>query len=358
MEKVSIIVPVYKVEKYLRQCIESILNQTYTNIQLILVDDGSPDCCGTICDEYAAKDSRIFVLHKKNGGVSSARNAGLEYADGKYLTFCDSDDLYLPDWIASLVKAMEENIADLVIGNYMMVGETGEFVAKVEHETGEILMGQPREKVEYCFEKVMSATHSWEIWCRLFRTDIVKKQGIRFCESCGNYAEDLGFTLSYSVFADRLVSIDAAGYLYRIREGSMMRSSVDQPKLNAVNEVFLAFEPVCRAALPGELAEEVLPVFHFLIMRDRYITVIKYGEYHKMRDAVAEIRQKTAWEQWARTLLKRKKILTAYFGKYSAERILLLTHFCLHRNGTRFRVERRLFYMLNNKMEDCYGGEK
>lgn len=358
MHKVSIIVPVYKVEKYLRACIDSIIGQTYKNIQLILVDDGSPDRCGAICDEYAEKDDRILSLHKNNGGVSSARNMGLQYVAGEFVTFCDSDDLYRADWIEKLVLAMKEAGVDMALGNFQKISEDGACLSVSEHETGTIHMNFPEEKIRYCFEKLLTEKHAWEVTSRLFRTEIIRKNKLTFCESCNNYAEDLGFALSYSIFADSVISIDSAGYLYRMHSGSMMRSSVDKPKLNAVNEVFLAFEPVCRTTFPRELAEDVLPIFHFLIMMDQYITVIKYGEYHKMRDAVAEIQQKALWEQWARALLKKKKVLTAYFGKYYAERILLLTHFCLHRNGMRFRVERRLFYMLNNKMKDYYGGEK
>ena len=92
----SIIVPVYNVEKYIERCIKSILNQSFTNFELILVDDGSPDNCGKICDEYKKKDSRIKVIHKKNGGLSDARNAGLNIATGKYIGFVDSDDIIHP----------------------------------------------------------------------------------------------------------------------------------------------------------------------------------------------------------------------------------------------------------------------
>ena len=91
-EKISVIVPIYNVEDYLHRCVDSIINQTYTNLEIILVDDGSPDNCLKICDEYAKKDSRIKVVHKKNGGLSDARNAGLEIATGEYIGFVDSDD--------------------------------------------------------------------------------------------------------------------------------------------------------------------------------------------------------------------------------------------------------------------------
>ena len=98
----SIIVPIYKVEEYLPRCVESLLGQTDGDFELILVDDGSPDCCGAICDEYAAKDSRIFVIHKENGGLSDARNAGREIARGEYIAFVDSDDWVSPRYLELL----------------------------------------------------------------------------------------------------------------------------------------------------------------------------------------------------------------------------------------------------------------
>ena len=106
MEKdlISVIVPVYKVEKYLEKCIESIIKQTYTNLQIILVDDGSPDNCGKICDEYAKKDSRIEVIHKINGGLSDARNVGINRANGRYIGFVDSDDYVEPDYLEQLLN--------------------------------------------------------------------------------------------------------------------------------------------------------------------------------------------------------------------------------------------------------------
>ena len=112
---ISVIIPVYKVEPYLRKCIDSVRNQTYRNLEIILVDDGSPDHCGQICDEYAAADSRIRVIHKENGGLSSARNAGIRIARGEYLGFVDSDDWIEPDMYAFLYAALEKETADLAV---------------------------------------------------------------------------------------------------------------------------------------------------------------------------------------------------------------------------------------------------
>lgn len=112
-EKISIIVPVYNVEPYLRQCLDSVVNQTYRNLEIILVDDGSPDNCGTICDEYAAKDKRIHVVHKENGGISSARNAGLAICKGDYISFIDSDDFVSPYFIEVLYHGIELYNSDI-----------------------------------------------------------------------------------------------------------------------------------------------------------------------------------------------------------------------------------------------------
>src|SRR5574344_122915 len=121
---VSIIVPVYKVEPYLKRCLDIILNQTYKNIEIILVDDGSPDKCPQICDEYAKKDNRIIVIHQENGGLSAARNTGLDIAKGEYISFVDSDDWVHLQYIEVLLtSALKEN-ADIIIGNHIRVNNS------------------------------------------------------------------------------------------------------------------------------------------------------------------------------------------------------------------------------------------
>ena len=114
---VSVIVPIYNVEFYLNKCVDSILNQSYKNIEVVLVDDESPDSCGKMCDDYAALDGRIKVVHKKNGGLSDARNAGMKAATGDLITFVDSDDYISEDFVKILFEAMSENNADIAIAN-------------------------------------------------------------------------------------------------------------------------------------------------------------------------------------------------------------------------------------------------
>ncbi|MGN0766409.1 MAG: glycosyltransferase family 2 protein [Christensenellales bacterium] len=127
MPELSIIVPVYKVEKYLPRCIDSILAQTFGDFELILIDDGSPDGCGRICDEYARKDKRIVVIHQKNMGVSAARNAGLDIARGRYIGFVDSDDWIEPQMYEAMMDAIRENGADMAVCGVRYADEDGKF---------------------------------------------------------------------------------------------------------------------------------------------------------------------------------------------------------------------------------------
>ena len=115
---VTVIIPIYNVEKYLRPCLDSVLGQTYQDLQIILVDDGSTDSCGLICEEYAARDPRITVVHKENGGLSDARNAGLPLVEGEFVFYLDSDDYLVPHALERLVNTQRERNADVVLGNF------------------------------------------------------------------------------------------------------------------------------------------------------------------------------------------------------------------------------------------------
>ena len=141
--QISVIVPVYKVERYLRRCVQSILNQTHSNLEVILVDDGSPDGSGALCDEFAKQDSRVQVIHKDNGGLSDARNAGLSIARGDYVTFVDSDDWIEPDAYEAMLALAEESGAQLVCAGRYDEDET----------TGQITVGLCPEKRELISDK-------------------------------------------------------------------------------------------------------------------------------------------------------------------------------------------------------------
>lgn len=167
--KVSIIVPVYKVEKYLNRCVDSIINQTYKNIEIILVDDESPDNCGKMCEKYAKKDQRIKTYHKKNGGLSDARNYGLKYAKGEYIAYVDSDDYIEPKMIEILVNAIEKNNADIAMCGTKVVGDYSTYNNKWFDND---LVLNKEEALKALLENRIITSHAWN---KLYRKEIIKK---------------------------------------------------------------------------------------------------------------------------------------------------------------------------------------
>lgn len=210
-ELISVIVPVYKVEQYLDKCVESILAQTYKNLEIILVDDGSPDRCGEMCEDWAKKDPRIKVVHKENGGLSDARNAGLDVATGDYIGFVDSDDWIDPEMYGTMYKAMGEYGADLAICCVEKVRKDGIF----RQELGGTLV-YSKQKVLYeliCDEKVNSFA-----WNKLYRRELF--QDLRYPK--GRTFEDTLFTYKIFERVTRVVHVDHAFYHYLRREDSIL----------------------------------------------------------------------------------------------------------------------------------------
>lgn len=214
MKKVSIIIPVYNVEKYLAECMDSVINQTYRNLQIIVVDDGSTDASGQLCDEYAAKDNRITVIHQKNAGAANAKNAGLDTVEGDYITFADSDDWVELNWIETMVDAMERYDVDVV-----ECGFDNAFVDAVEdgksYKDGEILSTQ---------EYFMQYNENWVsviFWNKLFKTSLTKDIRFRKERRC---IDDEFYTYKVISNADKMVRIGDILYHYRQRNSSAVNN--------------------------------------------------------------------------------------------------------------------------------------
>lgn len=204
MPAVSVIVPVYKAEKYLEKCVDSILSQSFSDFELILVDDGSPDNCPAMCDEWAAKDSRIRVVHKENGGVSSARNTGLDRAAGAYVLFVDSDDYVHPDFI----RRLYENKSDLTLCGFECRNREGEALFAVCVAEGSYAH---REQIPYAglYEK----NTLYGPCCKLFRADILKTHSIRFPAGI-SWGEDGMFVADYLAHISSLRALPDVLYYY------------------------------------------------------------------------------------------------------------------------------------------------
>lgn len=214
---ISVIVPVYKAENYLNECVDSILAQTYTDFELILVDDGSPDNCGAICDEYAARDGRIRVIHQKNGGLSAARNTGLDIAKGEYIAFVDSDDVVCKTYLECLLQALLAEQADISVCD------------KTEFWYDEMPRGEMRDTAENM--QAMTGTEACSrvyrvgggvsvvACCKLYKRALFET--VRFPE--GRIHEDQAVVPKLLYNSLKIVAVDASLYFYRQHSESIMR---------------------------------------------------------------------------------------------------------------------------------------
>ena len=208
---ISVIIPVYNVEQYLRQCIDSVINQTYKNLEIILVDDGSTDNSGKICDEYALKDKRIKTIHKKNGGVSSARNIGLDIAKGDYIGFVDSDDYIERDMYELLLNTMLKQKSQLAVCNWFKQINNN----WIENERF------PKKQILTINEVLENFYWCMFVWNKLFDKRIL--DFIRFSELCG-FGEDTLYCLNVLEKLKEVICVNNAKYYYRDNLKSASRS--------------------------------------------------------------------------------------------------------------------------------------
>lgn len=229
--KISVIVPVYRAENFLRRCIDSILTQTFSNIELLLIDDGSPDRSGEICDEYAEKDNRVRVIHKKNGGVSSARNMGLDHLTGDFFMFVDADDYLSLDALEKLAAKQKETTADIVTGK----------ICKLTNETTYYICEPAFSSAEEMLFHLVSQVSNHENVARLIRTDVVTKNSLRFLPDI-KIGEDWLFLVQITLHVHKIAQIDDLVYVYDYtNEASAMHNiTKSQYKWNLADIIVLS----------------------------------------------------------------------------------------------------------------------
>ena len=255
---ISVIVPIYKVEDYLPKCVESIRNQTHSNLEIILVDDGSPDGCGAICDEFAKKDSRIRVIHKENGGLSDARNVGIEVAKGDYLAFVDSDDWLEPDAFEAMLALAEKYDAKMVCaGRYNEDGATGTQSKGLCPEKEEFVPGKELVRRIFRWDHLDSAA-----WDKLYARELF--QEIRY--PVGRVVEDVPTTYHLVLLAGGAAMLPRPIYHYLCREQSITNAPVSPKSFHGPENAALVYEDI-RAAYP-ELEPDAR---YFRTMYQRYI---------------------------------------------------------------------------------------
>lgn len=229
-ELISIIIPIYRVEKYLKECIDSVINQTYKNLEVILVNDGSPDNCGNMCDEYARKDKRVKVIHKKNGGLSDARNHGIDMATGKYITFIDSDDYVDLKYIEKLYDSIKKNNTKISQCNILKVNDKKEIIEKVGYSENNVKSGKELIKdiyYEHWAENIV-------VWNKMYSIELFEK--IKY--PVGKIHEDEYVTYKILYYIDKVSIVNEYLYCYRQNDNSITGKKFNIQRL----DVLEAFE--------------------------------------------------------------------------------------------------------------------
>lgn len=256
MELVSIVVPIYNVEQYLEKCVESICRQTYENLEIILVNDGSPDQCGQMCEEYAKKDNRIKVIHKKNGGLSDARNSGVKLATGKYLLFVDSDDYIAKDLVEKTVTVAEKNNCDMVLYDYYYVEPDNVEIRSTIVPANKVI------SLEQEHTLLLAATSAC---AKLFNREFYVKANCPFPQ--GIYFEDLATTSIFFMRAKRVFYLKEPLYYYINRENSIMTGKNFE---KSSHDKLVALEHILSAYKKEGKYEEYRQELEYLVFANEY----------------------------------------------------------------------------------------
>ena len=228
-EMISVIIPVYRVEKYLDKCIKSVVGQTYKDLEIILVDDGSPDQCGAICDKWSEKDERIRVIHKAHGGVSDARNAGLDEATGAYIGFVDSDDYIHPEMYQKLYEKIKEYRADIAICGFYRIDELSGRIIRNENMPSEGMINKNDALMHLC-----SKVPFMVVWNKLYRKELFLD--IRF--AYGKISEDILIMFELFHKCEMIFSVLDSFYYYVFTPNSIMRGEKTASHLDAVEAYY------------------------------------------------------------------------------------------------------------------------
>ena len=223
---VSVVVPVYKVEKYLTECVESIVGQTYKNLEIILVDDGSPDNCPKMCDDWAKQDKRIKVIHKPNGGLMAAWVDGVKICNGKYVCFVDSDDYVKKDFVEKLYEGLINNSADVCACNYLEVSETDVNYRKFVNKNCVVQVSDNVDNLVLTFNEKLEVSTPHCRWNKIYKKDVIL-DSFKYLDTRVTMGEDLNLTFYVLGVSKKCAFIEDFLYCYRIINNSMSHKPKD-----------------------------------------------------------------------------------------------------------------------------------
>lgn len=263
---VSVIVPVYNVEQYLDRCLKSITDQTYKNIEIILVDDGSPDNCPKICDDWAQKDPRIKVLHKENAGAGMARKSGFEISTGRYVLFVDSDDYVAENLVERCLNTALQYNADTVAYGKSVVYSDGQIKSPKNAPSQQIF--EAAHITQAFLPSLFNGSLGIGVglWSKMFSVDIIKRNNITFYSERDVVSEDSIFCLEYFSKASKVAVISDGLYFYRKNEGSLTQNF--NPERGLKNNAFLekSFEVINDLKLPQKVKEYICVRYHGFVL--------------------------------------------------------------------------------------------
>ena len=280
MPKISIIVPVYKTADKLARCINSFLKQTFYDFELILVDDGSPDDSGRICDEYAEKDNRIKAIHQVNSGVSAARNAGIKTAKGKYIGFADSDDYVSENHLAALISTAECSNVDIAMCNYNFAKENGAFT-KMCHGFDEGTIFDENGIKNILYRNIFvnkDTTGYFSLWNKIFKQSLIVEYGILMREDM-SFGEDMLFVLDCLKHCRNIAFTENAGYYYYMAESGLF----SKYRRDFINNISICYNEIINQTAPKSCFDnDLIPLStKYWNYINRQISGIVKNEKHK-----------------------------------------------------------------------------
>ncbi|RHO88706.1 glycosyltransferase family 2 protein [Ruminococcus sp. AF41-9] len=292
---VSVVLPIYKVEKYLNRCIESVVNQTYSNLEIILVDDGSPDSCPNMCDEWKKKDSRIVVIHKENGGLGEARNSGISAANGKYICFFDSDDYVSNETIEKAVAVANDTKADIVTFGYATVDSAGSISRIFKPETKKDVYRNESIENEFLPDLIAQTRTSenrnilMSACTSLYSTRLIKEAKWKFVSEREIIAEDL-YSLLILYKSVKCVSILHESLYYYCENKSSLTHTYREDRYERIKEFYVkTINKAMDLGYSSEIVERIrLPYYSFTIAA---LKLISHAEcpYRKKREYIGAV---------------------------------------------------------------------
>lgn len=360
--KISVIIPIYNTEEYLKRCIDSILAQSFSDFELILVDDGSTDNSGIICDEYAEKDNRLVVIHQDNQGQAVARNTALDYIFKKsncdWITFVDSDDYVDENYLFDMITNIDYSKVDIVMSGFVLEDESKNQTQTHQRNQCFINISDKKERVRFIIKSIVNNLNSRSCWSNLFKREIVENNSLHFCTKCDDFAEDTGFLITYLFFCNNILMIDKCNYHY-VRHDETTLTSIQNDygkKLNSLNELSIYVAERYFAIFCGKELKKMFAELYFHLLKWDYNDYIIYGEhYDNLLNYIGEIENIEWHDYWIKKYSRHFKELFLLYGKSGAIKRIINLRYIVKRNTKLYGIESAIYYKALNNIRKIRG---